>query len=53
MSYLGKLLYYIVLENVKPTIEKLLPTAMRGFRPCKGTEIAVCSMLEGIKDKKE
>ena len=53
MSNLGKLLESIVLENVQPILDKLLPDTMHGFRPNKGTETAVTTMLEDIKEKKK
>ena len=50
---LGKLLESIILNHVLPTINKLLPGPMHEFRPYKGTETGMTSLLEDIKAEKK
>ena len=52
MSNLGKLLELIILRKVDLHIEHALPSNMHGFRRNKGTESALVSFLDNIKDLK-
>ena len=52
MSVLGKLLELIILKQVEPFIDSCLPDQMHGFRNNKGTESALVTLLDQIKELK-
>ena len=52
MSVLGKLLELIILKQVEPFINSCLPEQMHGFRNKKGTESALVTVLDQIKELK-
>ena len=52
MSNLGKLLELLVLRKIELNIDQILAPEMHGFRNNRGTETALVSLLDKVKDLK-